>query len=116
MTASRRLPALLLTAAALTLAGCASSATSGASPSASTSSVQAAIQQQIASQAAANPAPSPAGPAYCTTRACIVSDAEQSLPGITAENASVMTKAVCYKSTVVHHAAAKTWTVECLVS
>jgi hypothetical protein len=45
-----------------------------------------------------------------------VSDAEQSLPGITAEDESVMTKAVCYKRTVVHHAAAATWTVECLVT
>ena len=39
--------------------------------------------------------------------------AEQSLPGAVASNNSVITKATCYKRTVVHHAAAGVYTVEC---
>jgi len=53
-----------------------------------------------ASALAAPPSPSPSSTAICTSHACIVSDIEQSLVGQAAKDGSVITKAVCHKSTV----------------
>jgi Tfp pilus assembly protein PilX len=115
--------ALLIPAAAaiLAAAGCASSSTStrtGPTPnpeaSASFSSAAAARSSAEASFSSATAAAaSSAANTPCTTKACIAQDAEQSLPGAVAADNSVITKATCYKRTVVHHAAAKTYTVQC---
>ncbi len=114
------------TIAALALSGCASSSTSqaaatGAQPSAygvDTSGIgptaSVATNTPAAAPSAVPSAQASSGP--CTTKACIAQDAEQSLPGTVAQDESVMTKATCYKSTVRHHAAARTWTVECRVT
>ena len=109
-------PALLLVAAvALTVAACSSAdpgpaaAASAASARASQSSVaaaQSAIASEVASASAAANAP-------CTTNACIAETAEQSLPGAVAGDNSVVTRAACYKRTVVHHAEAGDYTVRC---
>lgn len=48
----------------------------------------------------------------CTTKACIIDDAKQSLIGGVAQNDSVMTKLACVKSTV-KHPTAGVWTVRC---
>jgi len=53
--------------------------------------------------------------APCTTHACIVSDLEQSLTGLVAEDEAVATKVTCYKSTVVFHQAADTYSASCTV-
>ena len=120
------------TAAALALTACGSSS-GGASPQPSgnvtmfTGSPNAAASSSFESAAAARSsaeaslssamaaASASAASQPCATRACIVQDAEQSLPGGIAEDNAVATKAKCYKSTVKHHAAAKTWSVECTV-
>ena len=116
---SRPLAVFLFAAVvALSLAAC-SSATSGSAPDpaaasaasarASQSSVaaaQSAIASEVASQSAAADAP-------CTSNACIAETAEQSLPGAVAGDNSVVTRAACYKRTVVHHAEAGDYTVKC---
>jgi hypothetical protein len=51
----------------------------------------------------------------CTTHSCIVAGIEQSLPGQTAKDGSVITKAVCYKSTVKDNPG-DTYTVSCDVT
>lgn len=64
------------------------------------------------SSAAGQPS-SGAGSTPCTTHACIAQDAQQSEVGTTAEDGSVITKAVCYKSTVKYSAGSDTYTVSC---
>ena len=63
------------------------------------------------------PAPSatPASSQICTSHACIVSDVEKSLVGLVAKDESVITKAVCYKSTVKANPG-DTYTVSCDVT
>lgn len=87
-------PALVIAAA---LSGCASTGT--AQPSGSTGAQSA-------------PAAAVTSSAPCTTNACVASDAEQSLPGLTDEEHSVVTKATCKASTV-KSAASGIWTVTC---
>lgn len=122
MTIRPRLLALL-PLAALALAGCAVTTSSGPTPDpaasasrasaaasqSSVAAVQSAIASEVASQSAAANAP-------CTTNECIAETAEQSLPGAIAGDNSVVTKAACYKRTVVHHAAAGAYTVKCRVT
>ena len=110
-------PSLAFTAvaAALALTGCAAS---GSSSSAASSppppgSPSAAAAAGSPSSAAGSPS---ASAATCTTHACVVSDLEQSLTGLIAQDESVATKVVCYKSTVVFHAAADTYSASCTVT
>lgn len=66
------------------------------------------------SSALAAPSPS-SSPPPCLTHSCIVSVIEQTLPGTEAKDGSVMTKAVCYKSTVKSNPGG-TYTASCDVS
>jgi hypothetical protein len=61
------------------------------------------------------PAPAPSPTQICTTRACIVQDAEQGLIGDVAKDESVLTKMKCKPSTVRHNAG-NTWTVACVAT
>lgn len=90
-------------AAAAIIAGCASAGSEDASPSGTIAPAQA-----VAPVAA----PSPTGP--CTTKACIVSDAE-TLKGDVAKDNSVMTKVTCTQSTV-KQVVPGTYTVHCVAS
>jgi hypothetical protein len=116
-----RTPVLIASAAisTLALAGCGSVAVSTAAtpnPAASESFASAAASRasaEASESSAIAAAASSAASQPCTTHACIVHDAQDSLPGAVAADESVITKAKCYKSTVSHHAAAGDWTVEC---
>jgi hypothetical protein len=52
----------------------------------------------------------------CTTHTCIADDLDKSLVGLVAEDESVTTKADCYRSTVVFHKAADTYSATCLIT
>jgi hypothetical protein len=91
---------LIALAAIATLTGCASL---GSSPAAA----------GPPSSAPSAPAPSPAAPP-CTTRACIVTDAE-ALKGTVAKDNAVMTKVTCTASTV-KQVVSGTYTVHCTVT
>ena len=122
---SPRRPALLSLAAifALTVAtaACGSTSSSSSHPSftPTTQSFNAAGSPSDAagspSSAAGAPSAAAGSPssAPCLTHACIVQIAEQSMVGTTAKDGSVITKAVCYKSTVQYSSAANTYTVSC---
>ena len=99
-------------AAALALTGCA--AASSSAPSAPASHTPSAAPV-AATSAAPAPSPSAASTAICTSHACIVSDVEKSLVGLVAKDESVITKAVCYKSTVKANPG-DTYTVSCDVT
>lgn len=106
--------ALLILASALALTGCA--AASSSAPSAPASHTSSAAPAAATSAA---PAPSPTPSATevtCTTHACIVSDLESNLTGLIAQDEAVATKVTCYKSTVVFHAAADTYSASCTVT
>jgi hypothetical protein len=104
----RHAPALIAAAAAaLALAGCASSASPSGGPPPPTSG---AATPSAAALAAPSSSPSPQ---LCTTHTCIARDIEQGLTGAVAKDESVITKVTCYKSTVVFHKAADTWSASC---
>lgn len=64
---------------------------------------------------AAQPSAEPSsGP--CTTHACIASDMDTALVGMTAEDESVSVKAKCNKHTVVYHQAADDYSATCVVT
>lgn len=103
-------------AAALALAGCAASSSS---PSAASPPPLFASSAAPVAATTTAPAPSPAPSvteADCTSHACIVSDLEQNLTGLVAQDESVATKVTCYKSTVVFHSAADTYSASCTVT
>jgi hypothetical protein len=58
------------------------------------------IQAQPSSAVGSAEPSSDLGSSVCTTHACIVQEAEQSEVGVQAKDGSVVTKAVCFKSTV----------------
>ena len=110
----------LIPLAAITLAGCtsATSSATGTAPTpnpAASAAFSSAAAARSSAAAAISSAASSAAAAPCTTKTCIAQDAEGSLPGLVAQDESVITRAACYKRTVVHHAAAGAWTVECKV-
>ncbi len=114
--------AALSLAAALTLTACGSAASTSssaappppaASPSAAAAQPSAAAAQPSA--AAAQPSSADSSSAPCLTHACVVTVLEQSLPSIVARDGSVITKAVCYKSSVRHNSA-DTYTASCDVT
>lgn len=111
-----RAATLIAIAAITATAGCAATTSSSTgpapNPAASAAFSSAAAARSSAADALAS-AESSAANAPCTTKACIAQDAEQSLPGAVAQDNSVITKATCYKRTVVHHAAAGVYTVQC---
>lgn len=113
------IPAAAITLAALTACGSAASSSLGGppppagSPSAAAGSPSAAAGSPSA--AAAAPSAS-ASTLPCDSHSCVVSDLEQNLDGLIAQDEAVVTKAVCYKSTVVFHAAADTWSASCTVT
>lgn len=113
---------LLILGAALTLTGCAASGSSSSSPpppAASPSSAAGSPSAAAGSPSAAAGSPSAAAgspsSAPCTTHACIVSDAQSSMVGTTAKDGSVITKAVCFKSTVKANPG-DTYTVSCNIT
>lgn len=108
----RRLSALIVLAVSSLLAGCATpgSPAGGPPPPAGSPSAAAAA----GSPSAAAGSPSAAAPP-CTTHACIASDAEQSMVGTAAKDGSVVTKTVCFKSSVRHNPG-DTYTVSCDVT
>ena len=115
---TRRLTlAASLAASALALTACASTGmtatTTGTPPPLFASSAA----PVAATTTAPAPAPSatPASSRICTSHACIVSDVEKSLVGLVAKDESVITKAVCYKSTVKANPG-DTYTVSCDVT
>ena len=71
------------------------SSSAGSAPSASALAGQPSSNAGEPSSAAASPSA-----ALCTSHSCIVSDIQQALVGQAAKDGSVITKAVCYKSTV----------------
>ena len=96
---------VLAAAAVLAAAGCGSAATTttaAAPPPAPPSSVPA-------------PAPPTASDTMCTTRACIVDDAQKGLIGTVAKDESVLTKMACKPSSVRHNPG-NTWTVACVAT
>ena len=110
---TRRLTlAASILASALALTACA--AASSSAPSAPASHTPSAAPV-AATSAVPAPSPSAASTAICTSHACIVSDVEKSLVGLVAKDESVITKAVCYKSTVKANPG-DTYTVSCDVT
>lgn len=106
--------AISILAAALALTGCAASG-SPSSPTSSRPAATAAATSASALAASPSASPSPAASVLCTTHACIVSDIERSLVGLVAKDESVITKAVCFKSTVKDNAGG-TYTASCDVT
>ena len=88
--------AVILVAAISSTAAC-GSASSSPSPS-QASAASAAARAASASAAAA--ASSSAAIAACTSHSCLTQEAELTLPGEKATDGSVITKAVCYQSSV----------------
>lgn|SRR5487761_1569922 len=104
----------LVIAAITALSGCSaatSSSSGGPPPPAGSPSAAAGSPSALAAAPSSSPSAAP-----CTTHACIVQLLEQNLTGLIAQDESVATKAVCYKSTVVFHAAADTWSASCTVT
>jgi hypothetical protein len=87
----------------------------GVTQGSGTGSTAAAPSAAPTASALAAPPIATASPPPCTTHACIVSDLEQSLVGLVAKDESVITKATCYKSTVVDNAG-NTYTAQCHVT
>ena len=93
-------------------AGSAAAAASSAAPSSDAGSPSSNVgSAQPSSDAGAEPSSS-AGGSDCTSHACIVQEAEQWEVGQQAKDGSVVTKAVCYESTVTANAG-DTYTVSC---
>lgn len=92
--------------AILATAGCASLSSSSSSPAGTPSAAGAPSASALAAPSAT------ASPPPCTTHACIVQDAKQTLVGAVAKDESVITAMSCRESTV-KHAAPGIWTVDC---
>ena len=117
-TTRRHAPiALLILASALALTACASTGTTATTTGTPPPLFASSAAPVAATTTAPAPAPSatPASSQICTSHACIVSDVEKSLVGLVAKDESVITKAVCYKSTVKANPG-DTYTVSCDVT
>lgn len=112
--------ALAVIAAATCLsAGCSSSGSSTSDAAATPSSqVEAAPSSDVGSAEpssgidSTDPSSTAAAVAACTSHSCLAQEAELTLPGIEAQDGSVITKATCYESSV-KHTAPGIFTVRC---